>query len=257
MAMAEVQYYPPPPALKKNPFPGSSLPIAGVTSGLLSSGMNYPHLTYNPPGWEGQPPPSPLQQWMGTPEGFFAKKRRGRGRGTGAGAGRGAARGRGRRGGGAGGGGFAGGCGDASGALPGQLDEFADEGVDEADELNAEAEEEGLGIGMPVRICNFFASGSDCYNGLIGDVVNVESVPEHAGEEEFLFTVRCLCSVPRRRSFSSVSNVPVSAMAQEAIEANRKQLRSSNHPNEAWSDDLPPMIILSRLPSEKLESLSY
>ncbi|CAK9078177.1 Hypothetical protein (Fragment) [Durusdinium trenchii] len=125
------------------------------------------------------------------------------------------------------------GCGDASGALPGQLDEFADEGVDEADELNAEAEEEGLGIGMPVRICNFFASGSDCYNGLIGDVVNVESVPEHAGEEEFLFTVRCLCSVPRRRSFSSVSNVPVSAMAQEAIEANRKQLRSSNHPNEA------------------------
>eukprot|EP00913_Durusdinium_trenchii_P033441 g31309.t1 len=199
MAMAEVQYYPPPPALKKNPFPGSSLPIAGVTSGLLSSGMNYPHLTYNPPGWEGQPPPSPLQQWMGTPEGFFAKKRRGRGRGTGAGAGRGAARGRGRRGGGAGGGGFAGGCGDASGALPGQLDEFADEGVDEADELNAEAEEEGLGIGMPVRICPWAERDSELLHvfvglRLIGDVVNVESVPEHAGEEEFLFTVRCLCS---------------------------------------------------------------
>lgn len=280
--MAEVQCsgaerYPPPPVLSKNPFPHSTFPVRGVTSGLLASGLNYPVLAHNPPGWEGQPPPSPLQQLIATPEGFLAKQRRrlaeggaaggargggGDGRGAGAdgilragGGGAGVA-GRGRRRHGRFGAGYGGAGGYGSGAGGGLDDdaEWFDDGGDEEDPAE-EAAEEGLGIGMPVRVCNFFAPGSDCYNGLIGDVVNVQTVPESAGQEELLFTVRCLCSVQRRRTFSSVSAIPVSPMAHEAIAANRKVLRPGAS-DEMGMDDLPPMVILDKLPSEKLEALS-
>ena len=274
--MALVERYPAPPALSKNPFPHSTFPVRGVTSGLLSSGLNYPVLAQSPPGWEG-PPPSPLQQLIATPEGFLAKQRRknlaeggvagaseasgrfgggqnsdtlgrrGRG-GRGAGSSGRGGRGRGY------GGSYGYGYGGINGGGGGE-DAWFDEG-DEEEDAAVEAAEEGLGIGMPVRVCNFFAPGTDCYNGLIGDVVKVQTVAENPGEEEFLFTVRCLCSIQRRRTFSPLSEIPVSPMAHEAIAANRKVLRPGAGSDEMAMDDLPPMVILDKLPSEKLEALS-
>lgn len=44
-------------------------------------------------------------------------------------------------------------------------------------------------------------------------------------------------------------------MAHEAIAANRKVLRPGAS-DEMGMDDLPPMVILDKLPSEKLEALS-
>ncbi|CAE7268480.1 unnamed protein product, partial [Symbiodinium pilosum] len=147
MAVASPQLYPPPPALTQSPFPQSAVPVPGVTSGLLSSGSNYPVIAQLPPGWEGQPPLSPLQQWVPTPEGLLEKMKRNNlaaGKGKGAGAG---------------------GVGGAGGLSASGLDGDA----------AAEAAEERLGVGMPVRICNFFTAGSGEYNGLIGDVVAVST----------------------------------------------------------------------------------
>ncbi|CAJ1364693.1 unnamed protein product [Effrenium voratum] len=189
--MAMIRHYPLPPALTENPFPGSSLPVSGMTSGLLSNGLDYPILARNPLGWDGHPPPSPLQQWAQVPEG------------------------------------------DAS----------------------AEAASEGLGVGTPVRLCNFFAQGTDKYNGLIGDVAGVRIVASGAGEEQFLFDVRCPSSIARRRTTVSSSQV-----AQDAALANRKQLAPlyGLEPEEVLRfDDLrmPPFLLLTQLPSEKLEAL--
>eukprot|EP00930_Biecheleria_cincta_P097576 TRINITY_DN89280_c0_g1_i1.p1 TRINITY_DN89280_c0_g1~~TRINITY_DN89280_c0_g1_i1.p1 ORF type:complete len:255 (+),score=38.32 TRINITY_DN89280_c0_g1_i1:2-766(+) len=56
-------YYNPPPALPANPIHRSTLPVPGLTSGMLPSGMNYPILPQLCPlGLEA--PPSPLQQWI-------------------------------------------------------------------------------------------------------------------------------------------------------------------------------------------------
>eukprot|EP00439_Symbiodinium_sp_Y106_P035585 s1969_g4.t1 len=97
MAAASPMLYAPPPALDQNPFPASSLP-------------------------EGQPPLSPLQQWVPTPEGLLEKLKRNRMTAGKVGKGGGAA------------------SGAAGGGLPSDAD----------DATAAEAAEERLGVGMPV-----------------------------------------------------------------------------------------------------------
>mmetsp|Transcript_126079 Transcript_126079/g.299385 ORF Transcript_126079/g.299385 Transcript_126079/m.299385 type:complete len:236 (-) Transcript_126079:43-750(-) len=235
MAAAAPMLYAPPAALDQNPFPASSLPVAGVTSGFLSSGLNYPVLTQLPAGWEGQPPLSPLQQWVPTPEGLLEKLKR-----------NGMMAGKAGKGGGA-----------AAGAAGAGLSSDAD------DATAAEAAEERLGVGMPVRICNFFTKGSGMYNGLVGDIVSVTTERVGHGEEEFLFDVRCPCNGgDRRRTSGTGANVPISPLAQASVMANRKQIgpQYGVSPDEAVHarDDLrlPPFVLLHRLPSEKLEALT-
>eukprot|EP00931_Biecheleriopsis_adriatica_P051452 TRINITY_DN29841_c0_g1_i1.p1 TRINITY_DN29841_c0_g1~~TRINITY_DN29841_c0_g1_i1.p1 ORF type:complete len:241 (+),score=33.01 TRINITY_DN29841_c0_g1_i1:101-724(+) len=62
-----------------NPFPQSTYPVPGVTSGMIPSGLNYPVLSRNPIGWELEPAPSPLQQWVKAPPGALFRQRPGAG----------------------------------------------------------------------------------------------------------------------------------------------------------------------------------
>lgn len=124
----------------------------------------------------------------------------------------------------------------------------------------------GFQIGLPVRICCLTCPEAMLYNGLVGDIVFVHSVASpDQGVDQLLFDVRCPVEDPNNMppmvpdpEKACVTTSPVAAqMASE----NRARLAASPMyelsgamalDEERW---LPPFVILSKLPSEKLEPI--
>lgn len=212
-------------------FLRSSVPVNAVTSGLLPSSMDYGLLPRASPVYALQPPPSPLQQWvLGGAGGSF--------NGAGFGGGMGAGAGFGGMGAGAGfGGGFGGGLGSGTA---------------------------GYEVGSPVRIVNLTARESVRYNGLVGDIIEIHDAANQDGSDELMFDVRCPLELPEKRRDGvqpdpSFAKVGVSDTSRRFVAENRRQVANVYGVSEAeaeYSDRLPPFVLMSRFPSEKLEPIS-
>lgn len=178
----------------------STIPVAGFSSGMLPSGMNFnrlPHgsnVTYR---GTVQPPPSSLQQW-------FEKAQKP--------------------------------------ALP-----------------------PGYNVGSPVKVCHLLAPECQRYNGLIGDIYGVETVANPDGTEVVLFEVRCPVMLepihPGDHHRDPSLQAKYSTATLDAIDKNRHAVAPLYGVNamllqEGDERRLPPFILLSRLPSEKLEPLN-
>jgi len=125
----------------------------------------------------------------------------------------------------------------------------------------------GFGVGSAVRICHLLSGETQLYNGLIGDIIEVSAVDSDCnGTQELLFDVRCpvLMNVMQSRRLIKDAphfKVPVTAEAQAAAARNRERVAPmygafARHTQEGDDDVLPPFVMLSRLPSEKLEPLN-
>mmetsp|Transcript_12434 Transcript_12434/g.31294 ORF Transcript_12434/g.31294 Transcript_12434/m.31294 type:complete len:616 (-) Transcript_12434:225-2072(-) len=125
----------------------------------------------------------------------------------------------------------------------------------------------GFGVGSAVRICHLLSGETQLYNGLIGDIIEVSAVDSDCnGTQELLFDVRCpvLMNVMQSRRLikdAAHFKVPVTAEAQAAAARNRERVAPmygamATRTQEGDDDVLPPFVMLSRLPSEKLEPLN-
>lgn len=176
----------------------SMLPIPGITSGMLPSGMNYDKIPRGTPIVGGGPPPSPLQQWIPTTSSEQ--------------------------------------CGPV-----------------------------GFQVGQPVRICHLLNPQYARYNGLVGDIIFVHEIQREDGTLDMLFDVRCPVEGTNLRMENVIPDqtyaaVQSSEVAKQAATANRAQIAPlyGMMSNVEAQDEscLPPFVLLSRLPSEKLEALS-
>jgi len=176
----------------------STLPLAGVTSGMLASCMNYDKLPRSS-SLAPHPPPSPLQQWIESGH-------------------------------------------------------------------HEHAGPVGYEIGQPVRICHLISPECVPYNGLIGDIIMVHEIEREDHTFELAFDVRCVLEADDSRlpqniiRDESYGSRPASDYARRAAPANRAQVAPlyGLMANVQEEDEccLPPFLLLSRLPSEKLEPLS-
>jgi len=123
----------------------------------------------------------------------------------------------------------------------------------------------GFQVGQPVRICHLIAPECRPYNGLVGDILAVHDIEKQDFTRDMLFDVRCLVEGAPLRSWSAIgdddySQIAPSDFARQAAVSNRTTIApmyglmaNAEAPDESM---LPPFVILSRLPSEKLEPLA-
>eukprot|EP00405_Crypthecodinium_cohnii_P010840 CAMPEP_0206430366 /NCGR_PEP_ID=MMETSP0324_2-20121206/6773_1 /ASSEMBLY_ACC=CAM_ASM_000836 /TAXON_ID=2866 /ORGANISM="Crypthecodinium cohnii, Strain Seligo" /LENGTH=350 /DNA_ID=CAMNT_0053896183 /DNA_START=129 /DNA_END=1181 /DNA_ORIENTATION=+ len=123
----------------------------------------------------------------------------------------------------------------------------------------------GYEVGSPVKLCYLFSPDCQRYNGLIGDIVQVTTVPTADGSQDLLFDVRCpilldVLDSRRLRREAEHFQVPISDAARASAPRNRAKVAPmfgafATHIRDGDDDLLPPFVMLSRLPSEKLEPL--
>lgn len=124
----------------------------------------------------------------------------------------------------------------------------------------------GFAVGMPVKICHLLSPDSQRYNGLVGDIHQVHTVPNAGGTLDMLFDVRIPILPADLRSVNLAPDDPhfkalVSASAEANVNKNRSRIApmygvSATYHNEEENAFLPPYVMLSRLPSEKIEPLA-
>jgi len=122
----------------------------------------------------------------------------------------------------------------------------------------------GFQVGQPVRVCHLLTRECRPYNGLIGDILAVHDVEKQDHTMDMLFDVRCLVEGASLRTWSAIgedySQVTTSEFARQAALSNRTTIAPMYGlmANVEAADEsmLPPFVVLSRLPSEKLEPLA-
>lgn len=172
----------------------SSLPIPGITSGMISSGMTYDCLPSGTTIQGSAYQPSPLQQWV----------------------------------------------------LP-------------RPEKRSPA---GFEVGTPVQIIHLTSPEAGKYNDMIGDIVATNRVENPDGTSNLLFDVRCpiapedLQTPERFVRDQRFFNTKLSLIAHGAATHNCLKLFNRTPEDMLQSDNyVPPVLLITGLPSEKLEPL--
>jgi len=117
----------------------------------------------------------------------------------------------------------------------------------------------GYKVGLPVRVCHLLSPEVRHYNDLVGDIYDVETIQNNDGTQEVLFEVRCPVlanSLANLVDEQDYYKKPFSPSAQSAMAANRAKLAGAYGAGEMDDSRLPPFVLLTRLPSEKLEPLN-
>eukprot|EP00928_Gymnodinium_smaydae_P087738 TRINITY_DN71962_c0_g1_i1.p2 TRINITY_DN71962_c0_g1~~TRINITY_DN71962_c0_g1_i1.p2 ORF type:complete len:289 (+),score=46.30 TRINITY_DN71962_c0_g1_i1:113-979(+) len=278
MAVYTQRYRAGAPYLGNHPFDPrtSTLPIAGLSSGCVASGMNYNYL----------PRGTPIVLPVADPQALAADARmRGAGGGyAGSGSGCGAAAlsgaagacaggfGGPRGGAAAGAGAGYGGCGSGlgangpAGACGGGCSGFGGFGQ------RGSAGGENFPTGTPVRIVNMTHERTEKYNGLVGDIVH-HDIPED-GDGDVLYVIRCPIWNATEWSETKDVNDPyrhvaVSRLAARGAEVNRQKLYPGAPPGQVYVSEYsalavqstaatleraPPYVVL-RLGPERFEPL--
>lgn len=170
----------------------ASVPIPGISSGMLQSSMNYDYLPPWTPIYAPQAPPSPLQQFIN---------------------------------------------------------------------MNPNKPDAGpFSIGHTVKISYMMSAETRMYNGMIGDIVAVETVNNMDGTQDLLFDVRCPLDnatpwYPNTVMDKDHGKVKPSSQAMQAAPNNYKLL-GPQAPGIADEEPIPPpYILLRKLPTDKMQSM--
>lgn len=124
----------------------------------------------------------------------------------------------------------------------------------------------GYAVGTPVKICHLLSPEVQRYNSLVGDIVCIHDQMREDGKSDLLFDIRCPCQEAKLIGASADMmnsehlTVPTSEHSKLAVPSNRVLVAPMYGvmASEAKAHDderLPPFVLLSRLPSEKLEPI--
>lgn len=167
----------------------ASVPVPGISSGMLASGMNFDYLPPQAPIMVPQPGPSPLQQYV---------------------------------------------------------------------QLGGNQRGGAFATGSPVRIVHMTSPESAPYNGLVGDIIAVNSVDNVDGTTDMLFDLRIPLDnrvkwFPDMCKDKEHGNVKPSSTAMTAAANNVKVLGPGTDLYRGNLGGSPPYLIFNKIPTEKLE----